>query len=525
MNTGRDFRKKALDKDSTNPLRSCCIEVYAMAEIEYQIVWLKRDLRLQDHQPLFEAAKTGQPVMLLYVFEPALMEAPDYDVRHARFVWQSLQSLLRQLPVPASLFILQGSMPEILDQLHARCAFLRLYSHQETGNQISYQRDIKVTQWCRQKQVLWQEYNDRGIMRGLKKRNNWPGQWYAYMHMPKLTINLSMVNWVSEVSDDLSVVASFEALFPGELPICAAMQPGGSDKGQQYLRSFLQTRGMNYQRHISKPEAARISCGRLSPYLAYGCLSLRQVYQATKNRMAEAPHMKKPLDFFLQRLRWHSHFIQKLETAPALELYNTNPGFDHMRQEIEEALLEAWKTGKTGYPLVDACMRCVAQTGYLNFRMRAMLVSFLTHHLWQPWQAGVHHLARYFLDYEPGIHFPQFQMQAGVTGINTIRIYNPVKQGEDHDPEGLFVKKWCPELQGVPTPFIHTPWELTEMEQQACGCRIGTDYPKPVIDLQQAAKQAREALWKQKKSGAVRQNNARILSGLSGRKSEEEEGA
>lgn len=190
---------------------------------------------------------------------------------------------------------------------------------------------------------------------------------------------------------------------------------------------------------------------------------------------------------------------------------NINRGYDAIRDKWDEKKFDAWKTGNTGYPLVDACMRCVNTTGYLNFRMRAMVVSFLTHHLWLHWKKGADYLAKQFLDFEPGIHYPQFQMQAGTTGINTIRIYNPVKQAKDNDAEGDFVKKWVPELSELPIKFIIEPWLMTEAEQQMYGIRLGKDYPRPIVDIKTTYKEASSALYKMKGDKKVRAEASRIL--------------
>jgi deoxyribodipyrimidine photo-lyase len=143
--------------------------------------------------------------------------------------------------------------------------------------------------------------------------------------------------------------------------------------------------------------------------------------------------------------------------------------------------------------------------------MRALLVSFFTHNLWQPWQAASQHLSQMFLDFEPGIHFPQLQMQAGETGTNLLRIYNPIKNSLEHDPEGHFIRKWVPELRDLDTAFVHEPYLMTEMEQQFYNFKLGEDYPLPIVDIDETRKKASDILWNLRKNKRVKQESRRIL--------------
>ena len=492
--------------------------------MSYSVVWFKRDLRVHDNEALFnalahESGHALEPVLCLYILEPSYWRGADTSKRQLDFLRESLLDLARDLKsINLNLTLMTGEAVDVLAKLYDTCAFRGVFSNQETGNLLTFERDLKVKEWLRSLAVPWTEYRQHGVIRGLRYRSQWSAQWDLLMHSPQLQIKSSMV--------DQELQRSLHLLFPSErwpkadewlqrVEPCPDRQLGGRANALEIFSSFLNDRSGTYVGGISSPLKATSACSRLSPYLSHGCLSMREVVQAT-NAVIESgatrPYQSRGLHNFLSRLHWHCHFIQKLESEPEIEWRNMNQGFTGLREDEWSAeRFERLMTAQTGWPLVDACVMMLRQTGWLNFRMRAMLISVATYPLWLHWKPVGDWLATQFVDYEPGIHWSQMQMQSGTTGINTTRVYNPIKQAMDHDPTGEFVRRWLPVLQRVPDEWIFEPWKMPVDVQANCGVIIGRDWPMPIVELAEATRVAKQRMHERRGISSVKQLNSKVL--------------
>lgn len=455
------------------------------------VIWVKRDARLADNSCLAEAESLGLDALPFFCFEPSVLEASDFSEMHIQAQWQAINGLrqgLRQMG--SDIVIAYGEVVDKLTKLYERIPFAYLFAHEEIGNNITFQRDQAVAKWCLDRGITYREFPQSSVRRGGVNRDKLQKMWQSRiantqpLPIPRI-----------RQTEELRLLAARTA-FPklAQFASNRLWQPVSEADAQATLTDFLTVRSKWYRGGISSPNTAFTAGSRLSVHLAWGTITARQVWHAVRSRLAdldpndpESARWKQSLNAFLSRLHWRDHFTQRLESEPDLEFRSIHPSYRDTPYENDERLHQAWRDGVTGYPMVDAVMRCLAATGFVNFRMRAMVVSFACHVLHLDWRLIHPHLARVFRDYDPGIHLNQLQMQAGVVGWNAIRVYNPAKQLADWDSSCKFVKAWLPELK-----------ELTA--EQILKGELLPKYPAQVVVFAERAKQMTDQLYAIRKS-------------------------
>lgn len=436
-----------------------------------QVLWFKRDLRLSDHMPLFEAMRNAKHhglVLPLYIHEPSQIADVHTARQHQLFVHECLDDLQQQFAdVGGYLHEVLGEAVEVLAALHAQFKFTQLWAHQETTQHSQYKRDQAVAAWCKSVGVRFTELPQNNVQRNSFMANPFAEKVNFQTYLDRAAQE-AIKNPAGRNLQAFFAPRPAQGLNRMSIPHAAGLDKPLRMKGGRMqaravaARFFTPTTLKSYPFSISSPLKAWNGCSRLSPYLAYGVVSDREVLQKlnalvnTVHGQGDAVLISKVEDaarFYVDRLIWRQSYLQQLENHTGLE---TDAFYRDEPSEVNQGFLNAWQQGQTGFAYVDACQRFLQQSGWLNMRARAMLVSFACVQLGLPWQPVALYLAQQFLDFEPAIHYGQVRIASGTSHFSQMLVYDPLKQQNEQDPKGVFVKRWLPEFgtAGYPAPIV-----------------------------------------------------------------------
>ena len=492
------------------------------------VVWHRKHLRVADHRALAEAVAGGDAVCPLFVFDPRFYgDAGLACDSRLRFLHEAVTSLERQYmntPTDSTETTASESWRLLVDEMCPEQPSSRQSMRQsdppdvlrppEVGGltigygdpvvllsrfidrgwsvvtmaaptgRYGYQRDERIKRVCGNAVEF---VSGDGLVRGEEwPRDRWQERVESWLETPRHEPEWRQHETTRVTIDTGLTPAAIDDVF-AVTPTKTKVPSGTHREAIIRLREFIE-RIRSYPGNISAPQDARGGTSGLSPYLNFGLLSVRQVYQHCTESAPESGGRS----MFLSRLFWNRHYNQKLADWPGWTTEAVNPVFAGFNDETHDpALVTAWKRGQTGYPMVDASMRCLRDTGWLNFRMRAMCASFFSHILQQPWRIGADWYHHHLIDSDVGINYTQWQSQAGLIGKPSQRVYNPRKQVRDNDPGGEWITEWVPELTDLPEAFLPRPERTPLAVQEECGVRIGDVYPLPVVEFEAR----REAFW------------------------------
>ena len=455
------------------------------------ILWFRQDLRLSDNPALKAAIERGAPVLPLYILDD---ETPGpWRPGGASRWWlhhslSALSDWLRALGAP--LVLRRGPADRVLEELIQEIGATAVYWNR-CYEPSAVRRDRAIKASLEKKGLVVKSFNASLLAEPweVKTKAGEPYRvftpfWRAASGRLNLTRPLSAPASLPAVetglrSDDLESWALLPCA-PDWAAEFEDLWTPGEEGAQLRLTEFLDEGLAHYASGRDRPAESNTS--RLSPHLHWGEISPRQVWSALDHAEADGRNV----ETYRSELGWREFSYHLLFQAPELPDRNLRAEFDAFPWAEDETVLQAWQQGRTGYPIVDAGMRELWESGWMHNRVRMIAASFLVKHLLQPWQAGARWFWDTLVDADLASNSASWQWVAGcgADAAPYFRIFNPVLQGEKFDPEGTYVRKWLPELQDLPNSHIHKPWELAEPPQS---------YPQPIIDLSAGRRRALEA--------------------------------
>lgn len=444
-------------------------------------MWHRNDLRVRDNKALKEGTEDGI-VTPFFIFDPSFYQSNMVDDRRIEFMHESLEQLQEEYcKIGADINYFHGDAVDVIQNLISNTVIDEIYFNYSVSAGYARKRDEIISD----KSFSTVFHDDAIVTRKKDARENWREQAEQYFSSDVIDVPTEESRFQNVDSD-----VDFERInerYDIDSDIDRRHR-GGCSEARKRLKNFVENIS-DYVGGISPPAKAENRTSQLSPYIKFGCISPRQAY----NYANKEAKNKRALNMFNSRLFWNQHFTQKLQDNKNLRQYAVNPVFRGINRDTHDPdLHEKWKNGMTGYPMVDASMRALSQTGWMNFRMRAMCSSFYTYILRCWWKKGADWFYKKLIDADSAINYAQWQMQSGLVGVHPLRIYNPRKQVRDNDSDGEFIKKYIPELRNLPSKYLDRPEKTPLSVQDEYNVDIGEDYPYPVVEYERRRDKARE---------------------------------
>jgi deoxyribodipyrimidine photo-lyase len=453
--------------------------------------WIRKDIRLIDNLTLQLARANNAQIIPVFILDPQLIKSP--TPRRQDFLFNALNNLSKELSNLGSRLIIRSGTPLIaLTNLYTETRAEAIFA-EEDYTPYARKRDTEIGKTLPLKLVqaavihhpadlLNRQQNPFRVFTAYNKA------WQALPFPFRQTINAPE-----------RLIEPIPSLPSEPLPqfISNPYFPAAEKEAQKRLVQFLDNPIYDYDEKRNLPADDETS--RLSPYIRFGLISPQVIHNRLTQAVDKAPNKtaKDSCQIWKNELVWREFFTGILYHFPAAQHHAFRTRYQTLNWRFEPEAFEAWKTGKTGFPLVDAGMRQLIETGWMHNRTRMVTASFLVKDLLINWQAGEAWFMQQLVDGDPAVNNGNWQWSAGVgtDAAPYFRIFNPTSQAEKHDPQGEYIRRWVPELTHVPDKYIHAPWQMPKEIQSAAGCVIGKDYPAPIID-HKAAKERTLAFYK-----------------------------